>query len=102
MFASFDCQNTNNLVSPRILDFVSGLQLFFKMMNLKTLISVLAFAAALDAVAIPPHHEVHEERESLPSRWTKRDRVGSHKLLPMRIGLTQTNLETGYDSLMDV
>jgi tripeptidyl-peptidase-1 len=72
------------------------------MTNLKTLLSLLAFAVVLNAVAIQLHHEVHEKRVSLPSRWTKKDRVESHKLLPMRIGLTQTNLETGYDSLMDV
>jgi len=72
------------------------------MTQLKFWVSLLALVGSLEAVAIPPHHEVHERRNILHPRWTKRDRVESHKLLPMRIGLTQTNLDNGYDHLMDV
>ncbi|TAQ90266.1 hypothetical protein B7494_g1422 [Chlorociboria aeruginascens] len=66
------------------------------------LLSLLAVVPLINAIALPPHHEVHEKRDVLPSRWTKRDRVESHKLLPMRIGLAQTNLDKGYEHLMDV
>ena len=45
---------------------------------------------------------VHEKRETTHPRWTKRDRVPRNKLLPMRIGLTQSNLENAYDHLLDV
>jgi tripeptidyl-peptidase-1 len=45
---------------------------------------------------------VHEKRETVHPRWTKRDRVPRHKMLPMRIGLMQTNLEKAYDHLLDV
>jgi tripeptidyl-peptidase I len=72
------------------------------MMRLNVLFCLLAFMAGLDAIAIPVHHEVHEKRETLSPRWTKLDRVESHKLLPMRIGLTQTNIENGYEHLMKV
>ena len=72
------------------------------MAQVKILFCLVAFVALLDAIAIPPHHEAHEKRETLHPRWTKRDRVESHKLLPMRIGLAQTNLENGYEHLMDV
>jgi tripeptidyl-peptidase-1 len=72
------------------------------MMRVKILVCLAAFVALLDAVAIPPHHEIHEKRETLHPRWTKGDRVKSHKLLPMRIGLTQTNLDNGYEHLMEV
>lgn len=65
-------------------------------------LGLLAFVVALDAVAIPPHHEIHEKRETLHPRWMKRGRVESTKLLPMRIGLKQTNLENGYEHLLDV
>jgi tripeptidyl-peptidase-1 len=66
------------------------------------LLSLLALVATLDALALPRHHEVHERRDSLPARWTKLDRVESHKLLPMRIGLAQANVENGYEHLMKV
>ena len=72
------------------------------MAPVKLLLSLLAFAAALDAVALPAHHEVHERRDTLSPRWTKLDRVESHKLLPMRIGLTQSNIDNGYEHLMNV
>lgn len=73
------------------------------MTGMKILFSLLAFVALLvDAIAIPPHHEIHEKRETLHPRWTKLERVESHKLFSMRIGLTQTNLDHGYEHLMDV
>ena len=72
------------------------------MVCVKILASLALFFGLLDAVAIPPHHELHEKRQTLHPRWTKAERVESHKLLPMRIGLAQTNLENGYEHLMDV
>ena len=72
------------------------------MTRIKFLLCFGALLGAIEAIAIPPHHEVHEKRETLHPRWVKRDRVDSHKLFPMRIGLTQSNLENGYEHLMDV
>jgi hypothetical protein len=72
------------------------------MLLLISLIYLLPLAAVLDAAAIPAHHEVHEKRHSLHSRWKKRDRVQEHKLFPMRIGLAQSNIDNGYQHLMDV
>lgn len=60
----------------------------------------LALQVSVHATIVPRHLEVHEKREALHPRWTKRDRVESHKLLPMRIGLTQNNLDAGHDYLM--
>ena len=60
------------------------------------------FCGFLHATAIPPHHEVHEKRGSLHPRWTREKRVEPQKLLPMRIGLAQANLDQGYEHLMDV
>jgi tripeptidyl-peptidase-1 len=76
----------------------------FIMTGMKGFVALLAAAAAVtvNAVAIPPLHEVHEKRQTLHPRWTKRDRVESHKLFQMRIGLKQSNLEKGYEHLMDV
>ena len=72
------------------------------MAGIKISLCLVALLGLIEGIAIPPHHEIHEKRETLHPRWTKRDRVESHKLLPMRIGLTQTNLENGYEHLMEV
>ena len=48
-------------------------------------------------------HSLHERH--LPhwqQRWTKRSKVPDHHILPMRIGLKQSNLEAGHDKLMDM
>lgn len=69
----------------------------------KTLVlSLLAVAALTEAAPAPALHVVHEKRETVHPRWVKRDRVSSHALLPMRIGLAQTNLENAHEHLMDV
>lgn len=64
------------------------------------LVALVALTLQVSAIVVPRHLEVHEKRESLHPRWTKRDRVESHKLLPMRIGLKQSNLDDGYEHLM--
>ncbi|KAI0134345.1 putative protease S8 tripeptidyl peptidase I [Xylariales sp. AK1849] len=48
------------------------------------------------------HHSVHEERQTLSSRWVKRDRVPANKYLPVRIGLTQSHLHRAEEYLLDV
>lgn len=66
---------------------------------------VLAAYAALSSAAPsspPQHFAVHEKRDYLPPRWVKRDKVPSNVVLPLRIGLVQSNLEKGMDYLMDV
>ncbi|TGO60885.1 hypothetical protein BOTNAR_0138g00120 [Botryotinia narcissicola] len=43
----------------------------------------------------------HEKRNTPHTQWIKRDRIASTTLLPVRIGLSQGNLEKGHDFLMD-
>jgi len=63
---------------------------------------VVAIAALVNAAPKPAPHVLHEKRE-FPSRdWIKGARIEKDAIIPMRIGLTQTNLENGYDLLMDV
>jgi tripeptidyl-peptidase-1 len=50
--------------------------------------------------AVPDTHVVHERRDFQSSRWVKRDRVAEDVILPVRIGLTQTNLDKAHDYLM--
>ncbi|KAL4903035.1 hypothetical protein BDW74DRAFT_157321 [Aspergillus multicolor] len=47
-------------------------------------------------------HVLHERRHVLPKHWTEHSRVGGHKKLPVRIGLTQSNLDHGHDLLMEL
>jgi len=47
-------------------------------------------------------HVVHEERGAHGKDWVKGDKVDGAAILPIRIGLTQTNLDDGHDLLMEV
>lgn len=66
---------------------------------------VLAAALAASAAALPHHnapHVLHEKREVLAQKWVKRSAVPEGRLLPVRIGMTQSNLEDGHDLLMEI
>ncbi|MCJ1386575.1 hypothetical protein MMC17_009701 [Xylographa soralifera] len=45
---------------------------------------------------------LHEKRHVTSPAWVKRSRVAAADILPMRVGLVQTNLEKGHDLLMDI
>lgn len=63
------------------------------------------FTAALAAgVAASPFvpHVVHERRSGAPHGWIKRSRLQRNAVLPMKVGLKQSNLERGYEYLNDV
>lgn len=49
---------------------------------------------------IPPTHVVHE-RGLAGRTWEKKGRVPPGALLPMRIGLRQSNLDVGHDMLIE-
>lgn len=59
----------------------------------------LAVAAPTEQVR---RHVLHETRDTSSANWVKRDRVHGEVKLPMRIGLTQNNLEKGHDLLMEM
>lgn len=61
---------------------------------------ILVQSAALPSAGSNP--VVHEKRHTPATRWIKRDRIAPQAILPVRIGLTQNNLEKGHDFLMDV
>ncbi|TVY25147.1 Tripeptidyl-peptidase sed1 [Lachnellula hyalina] len=61
------------------------------------------YAGAKTKRVVPSSHSLHERH--LPhweSQWTKRSKVPDTQILPMRIGLKQSNLEEGHDKLMDL
>lgn len=48
-------------------------------------------------------HVLHEKREgSLDGQWKRSQRLDSDAVVPLRIGLVQQNLESGYEKLMEV
>lgn len=59
-------------------------------------------ALAACALAAPAGHIVHERRAALPAAWEKESQLSARAILPMRIGLAQSNLDRGHDMLMDV
>jgi tripeptidyl-peptidase-1 len=63
---------------------------------------VAAIAALANAAPASVKHILHEERSSPSRDWAKGARIEKSAVIPMRIGLTQTNLEKGYDYLMEV
>lgn len=65
-------------------------------------LGVALVAAAELCAAQPRPHVLHEKRETIHARWTRTNRVEPDTILPMRIGLTQGNLESAYEHLMDV
>ena len=66
--------------------------------------SVLASAAFIASTCATPttQYAVHEKRESAPFGWASRGSLKRDGVLPMRIALTQRNLDKAYDHLMDV
>lgn len=62
----------------------------------------LAIVAVTGAVPAPIKHVLHEKRETHSYDWVKGARVETDAVLPVRIGLTQNNLENGDEYLMEV
>ncbi len=68
------------------------------------LVSLAAIVAFVDAAPASFKHVLHEKREMPSSDWVKASRIESTAILPMRIGLTQNNLDNGkgHDMLMEM
>ncbi|KYG49907.1 hypothetical protein M433DRAFT_58202 [Acidomyces richmondensis BFW] len=64
-------------------------------------ISALVAAAAASPVGSSPR-TIHEKRDGVPAGWEKRDALDRRAILPMRIGLVQSNLDKGHMWLEDV
>lgn len=70
-----------------------------------TSISLLA-ALVAGVLALPATHHsahvTHEKRDGLPPGWAQSHKLSSDAVLPMRVALSQSNLEKLEDYLMDV
>lgn len=69
-------------------------------------LSFLSFLAICTLVAAAPSrrggHGVHEKRAAEPVAWAKSRRLEAHKVIPLRIGLTQQNMHQLEELLMSV
>jgi tripeptidyl-peptidase I len=54
------------------------------------------------ASPISSKYVLHERRSTSPSSWVPTARVEGDTIIPVRIGLTQQNLDKGYDYLMEL
>lgn len=63
---------------------------------------LLVSIAVVGAFGAVDHHVVHERRDSTPSGWSQGMKLHRRAFLPMRIGLTQSNLDISHDLLMEV
>ncbi|KAI1269170.1 peptidase S8/S53 domain-containing protein [Xylariaceae sp. FL1019] len=64
--------------------------------------SLLLLATAAAAALVPRSHVVHEKREINEPRWVKKGRAVDSHIVPVRIGLAQSNLDRGYEYMMSV
>ncbi|TFK74739.1 subtilisin-like protein [Pluteus cervinus] len=69
-------------------------------MHFLALLTALAGLAL--AIPAPSPHVVHETRAVDPNAWSRGDRLDADKVLPLRIGLSQSNLDQIEDLLMSV
>ena len=72
-------------------------------MKISLLATFGALAAVASALPASAPHVVHEKRSSTSS-WTKVPEVKLNEriTLPVRIGLAESNLDSGYDLLLDI
>ena len=69
-----------------------------------TAAAAAAFATLSNALPTSANHVVHEKRSGSSSSWSPMQGVKPDRriTLPVRIGLTESNLHRGHDILMDV
>lgn len=59
-------------------------------------------AAGVLGIPAPSDYVVHERRDALPREWDTEMPLDKRTVLPMRIGLAQSNLDRGHDLLMEM
>lgn len=66
--------------------------------------AILLLGAAVAGVfGVPTSHlERHERRDVVPTSWREGKRLAGSASLPVRIGLTQSNLDHGHNLLMEL
>ncbi|KAI9717485.1 MAG: hypothetical protein M1828_007185 [Chrysothrix sp. TS-e1954] len=71
-------------------------------MRISSLLTVATVAGFVAAAPAPAGHVLHEKRSDDLSTWMKKERLHPMSTIPVRIGMTQSNLDYGHDMLMEV
>ena len=73
-------------------------------MRSSTLVAAVACFAICFAAPTAANHRfvLHEKRDGAPHQWTKRSRAHTYEILPVRIGLIQSNLHRAEEYILDV
>ena len=73
-------------------------------MRSSTLVAAVAYFAFCFAAPTADNHNfvLHEKRDGAPHQWTKRSRAHTDEILPVRIGLVQSNLHKAEEYILDV
>ena len=73
-------------------------------MRSSTLVAAVAYFAVCFAAPTADNHNfvLHDKRDGAPHQWTKRSRAHADEILPVRIGLVQSNLHKAEDYILDV
>jgi tripeptidyl-peptidase-1 len=73
-------------------------------MRSSNLVAAVAYFAVCFAAPTADNQNfvLHEKRDGAPHQWTKRSRADADEILPVRIGLTQSNLHKAEEYILDV
>jgi tripeptidyl-peptidase-1 len=73
-------------------------------MRSSTLLAAVAYFAVCFAAPTADNHNfvLHEKRDGALHQWTKRSRAHADEILPVRVGLTQSNLHKAEEYILDV
>ena len=71
-------------------------------MHFLSLAAVTAYAAGVLAVPNPHRMVQHERRAQSPKQWLVLERAPADMELPVRIGLTQRNLDKADEIMMEL
>ncbi|OQO09603.1 hypothetical protein B0A48_05005 [Cryoendolithus antarcticus] len=71
-------------------------------MHLYSCLAGCILATAYAAPGAVPGHVIHERKSEAQSSWKRAARVGPDAIIPVRIGLVQSNMDVGHDRLMSL
>lgn len=73
-------------------------------MRTLSLAALFLASAALGLGARVPRagHSVHEKRDVIPAAWSRSRKLEAERVLPMRFGLKQSNIDKLEEMLMDI
>jgi tripeptidyl-peptidase-1 len=63
--------------------------------------ALLSAVASMFVRSSLAEHVIYERATGSPDQWVKLGNINRNGLLPVRIGLSQRNLELGHDLLME-